>query len=84
MAAHQAALSGDVLALETWLSAYNTPNATNENLQNRTILHCAALSGSIPCVEALLRYKSIDLNRTDRLGLTPLHCACTFMFFHIS
>jgi len=71
-------MSGDVLALEAWLSTHDDFNAVSEKMHGRSILHCAAYSGSVPCVEALLRYKSIDLNGKDRLGLTPLQCACTY------
>lgn len=70
-------MTGDVLSLEAWLSSHNDCNAISEAYHGRSLLHCAAFSGSVPCVEALLRYKSIDLNRKDRLGLTPLQCACT-------
>lgn len=82
--AHEAAMAGDVLSLEAYLSARGDPNAVSESMQGRTVLHCAAYSGSVACVEALLRYKSIDLNRRDRLGLSPLQCACTLGFDQLS
>jgi ankyrin repeat protein len=40
-----------------------------------TPLHVATYSGSVPCVEALLRHGAIATAR-DRKGITPLHLAC--------
>lgn len=41
-----------------------------------TALHAAARQGTIRAVEFLIR-AGADLNATDRLGLTPLMCACS-------
>lgn len=76
--AHESVMAGDVLALEAYLSARGDPNAVSEKLQGRTLMHVAAYAGSVGAVEALLRYKSLDLNKKDRLGLSPLQCACTY------
>lgn len=76
---HQAVLEGNVLALEAYLSNHSDCNIINDKLHNRTLLHCAAYAGSLDCTEALLRSKSIDLNRPDKFGLSPLQCAGTHL-----
>jgi ankyrin repeat protein len=71
---HYAAALGDSQLLYTLLSADAT-DLQREDSNGDTALHCAAMSGTINTVKALLAHGA-DVNYKNKLLRTPLHIAC--------
>ena len=73
---HHAALDGDAETIRLLLAEGVSPDALASN--RRTPLHCLCLRNSggdrAACFE-LLRYAGANLEASDIIGYTPLHCA---------
>ncbi|KAH3763608.1 Ankyrin repeat [Pelomyxa schiedti] len=73
-----AAMEGDVEALRESIAAYGPRRLNHVDDFGVPILHNAVESGSLDCVNELLKFcpERIDINQVDDGGRTPLHFAC--------
>ena len=72
---HEAASTGDLLALQNVLKAGANPNEPDTHWGMRTALHVACSSGHKKIVYILLQEGS-DINAVTDIGWTPAHFAC--------
>ena len=76
-ALHVASMNGYIAIVRYYFEVlHQDPNIRGYN--DRTLLHVAANNNRFEVATYLIEQQNFDVNDLDRLGETPLHCACHY------